>query len=229
MKVVIQCAGRKRPDAGKLRDADGTEISFVARPVLDERTQSTSRPCRPDDIVDVGTGTWRDVLARYNERYHQEGENPDRLLPAGDLYSPRAYRCLVDAFGAASVYILSAGWGLVRADYLLPAYDITFSNQKKVPKYARRGRRDDSWRDFNHLRDAALVPDESVHFFGGQDYLPLYYRSVDALAVRKVIYHKVALPHRPGYEYHQYLGPANTNWHYPVAEEFTRTHHGNTA
>lgn len=230
MKVVIQCAGRKRDGAGRLRDEAGAETAFVARPNLYTDEPAAFRPCRPDDTADPEAGTWRDVLARYNERYAREGANSDRLLPAGDLYSPRVYRGLVDAFGSANVYILSAGWGLVRADFLLPDYDITFSNQKKVSKYARRGQRDNApWRDFNQLRDAGLTPDETVHFFGGRDYLPLYYRLADALPGRKVIHHKTDTPRRAGYEYEAYTGPANTNWHYPAAEAFIRSHAGEAA
>ncbi len=143
MKVVIQCAGRKRDGAGRLRDEAGAEVAFVARPDLYTDGLAAFRPCRPDNPAGPEAGTWRDVLARYNERYAREGANPDRLLPAGDLYSPRVYRGLTDAFGPANVFILSAGWGLVRADFLLPDYDITFSNQPNVPRYARRGRRED--------------------------------------------------------------------------------------
>ena len=230
MKVVIQCAGRKRDGAGRLRDGAGAEVTFVTHPDLYTDEPALFRLCRPDDPAGPDLGAWRDVLARYNERYAREGANPDRLLLAGDLYSPRVYRGLTDAFGPANVFILSAGWGLVRADFLLPDYDITFSNQKKVPKYARRGRREDgSWRDFNQLRDAGLTPGEAVYFFGGRDYLPLYYRLADDLPGRKVIHHKTATPRRAGYEYEAYTGPANTNWHYPAAEAFIRSHAGEAA
>ena len=34
---------------------------------------------------------------------------------------------LVEIFGIDNVYILSAGWGLIRASFLTPNYDITFS------------------------------------------------------------------------------------------------------
>ena len=34
MKVVIQCAGQKRKEAGKLRSPSGEEIPFVASPTL---------------------------------------------------------------------------------------------------------------------------------------------------------------------------------------------------
>ena len=94
----------------------------------------------------------------------------------------------------------------------------------------RRGRREnDSWRDYNHLRDAGLRPDEPVHFFGGRDYLPLYYRLADDLPGRKVIHHKADPPRWAGYDYEAYMGPANTNWHYSAAEAFIRSRTGTAA
>lgn len=222
MKVVIQCAGRKRDSAGRLIDETGAEVNFVACPDLYAHELPGSRSCRPDDLLTTDAGTtWRNVLAQYNERYQREGSNPDRLLPAGELYSPRVYRRLIESFGPNNVYILSAGWGLVRADFLLPDYDITFSNQPNVPQYARRGRRmAEAWRDFNQLSDAQLSPDEPIHFFGGQDYLPLFYRLADGLPGIKVIHHKAKPLCREGYDYDAYKGAANTNWHYPAAEAF---------
>jgi hypothetical protein len=54
--------------------------------------------------------------------------NPLGLYPAYRLYENRVYGRLVEAFGVENIYILSAGWGLIRADFLTPYYDITFSH-----------------------------------------------------------------------------------------------------
>ena len=91
-----------------------------------------------------------------------------------DLYKPKIYGDLVGAFGWANVFVLSAGWGLIRSDFLTPDYDITFSSQGK-PWSKRSKRLTRPLQDFNHLKDARLSPDESIHFFGGMDYLELYY------------------------------------------------------
>ena len=53
--------------------------------------------------------------------------SPFGLLPAYQLYENSTYNRLVDRFGLSNVYILSAGWGLIPADFLTPHYDITFS------------------------------------------------------------------------------------------------------
>ena len=45
------------------------------------------------------------------------------LLPVYRLYANPVYERLVDKLGVANVYILSAGWGLIRADFLTPSYD----------------------------------------------------------------------------------------------------------
>jgi len=231
MKVVIQCAGKKRDEAGRLSDEEGTSVSFVAHPELYNYTADAPRQCRPDDEAGSGVGTWRDVLNRYNERYNREGSNPDHLLAASDLYRDRTYRDLVDALGSDSVYILSAGWGLVRAGFLLPYYDITFS--PKAEPCVRRDWRKEGWRDFNHLTGADIRPDEPIHFLGGLDYQPLYYRLTNDLPGRKVIHHKKSkkksVPHMPGYEYEAYMGRRSTCWYYSVAKEFIRSYTGEAA
>jgi hypothetical protein len=40
----------------------------------------------------------------------------------------------VDRFGLENVYVLSASWGLIRADFLTPYYDITFSSSADAYK-----------------------------------------------------------------------------------------------
>ena len=50
------------------------------------------------------------------------------LVNAADLYDNPAYRNLRECFGYKSIFILSAGWGLVRGDTKIPTYNITFSS-----------------------------------------------------------------------------------------------------
>ncbi len=172
MKIVIQCAGQKRQPAGTLKGPTGEEIVFVACPELCPPDGTSGvRYCRPDDLVGPGLGTWRESLVAYN----QDGENRHGLCTAAELYRPRIYRDLVLAFGSENVFILSAGWGLIRSDFLTPDYNITFSTQKNVPAWARRSKRLTlPPRDLNHLTPTVTSPDEPIHFFGGRDYLPLF-------------------------------------------------------
>ena len=94
--------------------------------------------------------------------------NPLRLLPAYQLYENKTYGLLVDRFGSESVYILSAGWGLVRSNFLTPYYDITFS--QSADKYKQRRKRD----RYNDFRMLPAQTTEKVCFIGGKDYLPLF-------------------------------------------------------
>ena len=142
MKIVIQCSGSKAKTAGSFHH-DGKPVAFVAHPELLPST-SESWFARPDDAIPGRTTTWREHLAAYNNA----GTNPDRLARAGSLYSPSAYRSALNAVGSEKLYILSAGWGLVRSDYFLPRYDITFSSQAD-PWQRRRSR--DVFHDFNQL------------------------------------------------------------------------------
>lgn len=156
MNIVIQCAGSKRANAGRMHTNDGTPVMFVSEPA--HAPESEHIFARPDDLSDTGK-SWRERLLEYNQEIDK---NPWVLVVAADLYRPQAYRELVNRFGIDKVFILSAGWGLVRGDFRLPDYDITFSGQAE--RYKRR-RRTINWADFNEL---PLHTSEPVVFLGGQ-------------------------------------------------------------
>src|SRR5213592_4041525 len=166
MKIVIQCSSTKDDLAGTFA-VNGRRVKFIAHPELHPLID-THVLSRPDDQIPVISTTWREHLVAYNAN----DSNPDGLLQAGALYSRPAYRALLRSVGYENLYILSAGWGLIRSDFLLPDYDITFSSQAEGWK--RRTKRD-AFRDFAHLTSAAVGRDETVYFFGGKEYLPLYY------------------------------------------------------
>jgi hypothetical protein len=115
--------------------AGGRPVVFVANPELAPPDDSVSY-ARPDDISDSGK-SWRDVLLEYNET---GGDNALGLCPGYQLYQNRIYAQLVDRFGLRKVYILSAGWGLIRADFLTPHYDITF--KQGAERFKRRKKQD---------------------------------------------------------------------------------------
>jgi hypothetical protein len=217
MRIVIQCAASKRSDAGRLKDRTGTPVTFVAHP--ENVVGAQGRYCRPDDLADSGLGTWRDVLVKYNQGFVRTGSNPDRLLPAGNLYEPPIYEKLVRRFHPTNVYVLSAGWGLVRADCLLPDYNITFSKSADVPREFRRNESEPGWSDFNQLRDSDRDDDET-HFFGTPTYLETFYRLTAGLRGNFLIHHRAKLRSRDGYEYVPFVGTARTNWHYLAAVAF---------
>lgn len=208
MKVVIQCAASKDPSAGYFRTSDGTPIKFVANPAA--CSQDTGYLyARPDDPADVPGQTWRDRLL---------GAIPagaTGLMPAHKLYRHAAYGALVERYGLENVFILSAGWGLIRADFLTPQYDITFS-AAAGPCLRRRQR--DRYADFKHL--TAEVGDEVV-FFGGKDYLPLFCElTADVGATKTVFYNSASPPITPGCQLVRYVTTTRTNWHYGCAVDF---------
>lgn len=211
LKIVIQCAGSKFENAGRLTTFSGEKVLFAAHP---ERYNLQGKCYRPDDIREGSGSTWR----AYLESYNRQGSNPNRLFPAGELAKAPIYKALIGKFGANNVFILSAGWGLVRSDYLLPYYDITFSNQGKP--YAKR-RPSDRFEDFNQLSNVGIQPDETIYFFGGQSYLPLYLKLTRNIATRKVIYHS----HDAAIQIQGYICipspfPGSQNWHYQCAQGF---------
>lgn len=215
MRAVIQCAGSKFSRAGMLTNGAGTRVRFVADTKLCTPESNTIH-ARPDDHAQGGE-TWREVLDHYNESHRLNGINPDDLLSAGNLYVPPIYRTLMRSNKVKGLYILSAGWGLVKASFLLPDYDITFSTSTNVARRCRRGSKDESWQDYNHLEGGS-----PVHFFGGLDYLPLFYKLTAGLVADTeiVIHHKAEPPRKKGYRYEQFKGTVNTNWHYQAAKQW---------
>ncbi len=202
MIFVIQCAATKNPAAGRLASRDGTPVLFVAKP---EQAPSTRDfiYARPDQ--DCGDGaSWRSQLLRYN----LEGSNPFGLLPACKLYSNPIYERMVDRFGIDRVFILSAGWGLISASFLTPAYDITFS--AAAEGYKRRSKTD-------HYLDFQMIPNaqEEAVFFGGKDYLPLFRKLTDCLRIKRTaFYNSSTPPDAPDCTLRRFLTATRTNWHY---------------
>ena len=210
MITVIQCAASKRPGAGHLRSPGGEPIIFVADPKV-APPDATHQYARPDDPFGTGL-SWRQVLVNYNAA--AKG-NPLHLCPAYQLYNNKTYERLVDCRGAQNVYILSAGWGLIRADFLTPFYNITFT--QSAESYMRR-RKTDRYADFRMLPDDT---EEDVLFFGGKDYLPLFCALTDRIRGRRtVFYNSVRIPNVPGCVLQRFATTTRTNWHYECANAF---------
>jgi hypothetical protein len=210
--VVIQCAGSKRCHAGSLRTTDGSRVSFVARPELGPPRKGIVY-ARPDDPSDRG-GTWRDALLAYNET---PADNPLGLLPAFELYQNEVYRTLVTRFGLESIYILSAGWGLITAAFLTPVYDITFS--ASAEGHARR-RKGDPYRDLCMLPNDAAGP---IVFLGSKEYVPLFATLTRTVrSMRTVFYNSSQPPSAPGCVLRRFDTRTRTNWQYKCAAAFIR-------
>lgn len=208
MKVVIQCAASKDPAAGYFRTSDGTPIKFVANPAACSQDPGYLY-ARPDDPSDAAGQTWRDQLVG------AIAAGAAGLTPAYKLYRHYAYNALAEKYGLENVFILSAGWGLIRADFPTPQYDITFSTAAG-PCLRRRQR--DRYADFKHL--TAAIGGEIV-FFGGKDYLPLFCElTADVSATKTVFYNSASPPITPGCHLVRYVTTTRTNWHYGCAIDF---------
>lgn len=210
MKIVIQCAASKNPTAGSMIDKSNRRVLFVADP----RQAPPSEQCtyaRPDDIFDRDV-TWREHLADYNRGSR---ENPLGLFPAYKLYANATYSELVDKFRTENVFILSAGWGLISAEFLTPQYDITFSPMAKGENaYKHRGRKD-KYEDFCLLPTASS---DDLVFLGGKDYLPLFASLTKSYTgTRHVFFNGVSRPLINGCNLIQFHTSTRTNWHYECA------------
>jgi hypothetical protein len=210
MIVVIQCAASKRSDAGHLVCAGGKPVVFVAHPEC-APADNAYVYARPDDLSE-GEISWREMLLKYNATPH---DNPLGLYPAYRLYRNRTYVRLVERFGPEKVYVLSAGWGLIRADFLTPYYDITYSQSAEAFK---RRRKADRYSDFCMLPDQT---EEEIVFFGGKDYLPLFCSLTSALWTKRTVFYNSARPPQPnGCTLERFETTARTNWQYECANAF---------
>jgi hypothetical protein len=216
-KIIIQCSGRKNGELWTVNRLNGIKVKFVSHPYLCEVTPGINL-FRPDDMVPDNSITWREYLSNYN----MQGKNPDNLLRAGDLYDNKTYHILIDKFKWENVYILSAGFGLVRSDFYLPLYDITFS---KKAKECNRRKKTDKFMDFNHLSaDIKNNSGDSVYAFVTPDYLDSFYDLTNCILANKYIFYKsMKIKQYPGYSYKIYKSRIQTNWHYYCAQEFAIT------
>ena len=207
----MQCAARKKPNAvchlRRLERAGGDvrRINPGVAPLGASRAYA-----RPDDASDVGP-SWRTVLRESNIRVTTRSASSRR----GNCTQNRTYGLLAEHCGLARLYILSAGWGLIQADFLTPPYDITFS--PNAGTYKRRGKKD-RYEDFRMLPPNCTEP---IIFFGGKDYVSLFCTlSQDAKAPRTVWYNSEKAPRAPGCVLRRFHTPLRTNWHYECAKAF---------
>ncbi|MFZ1662881.1 MAG: hypothetical protein WAT77_13060 [Paracoccaceae bacterium] len=208
---VMQCAKSKKTD-GWFRDQNNRKVSFVARPEL-APPEDGVRFVHPDS-VDEHSVAWRKRVFDYNLTFAETGQNPLGLYPAARLYQNECYGALAASVPSGRLYILSAGWGLVRSDYLLPNYDVSFSAAPGVPPHARR-RPSDEWRDFNMLDPMTTAP---VIFIGGQTYFrPFANLTRNYQGMRTAYYNVAQMPMLSGIEWRRFDTSARTNWHYRLA------------
>lgn len=207
MKVIISCCDRKN---GESFSHNGETINFVSR--VNEVVPDNELYFHPDDLIPTENITWRELIAQ------QEIRND--LLKAYNLYRPSIYSSLFEHFGN-DLFIYSAGWGIIRADYKLPKYNVTFSNSQNIPFYARRNN-DDVFNDFNHLE--GIERTERIVFIAGSDYVMPFCRQTEDLPNEKIIVYKNQnllndIPYlaNNNFQFIHYQTNRRTNWHYEFA------------
>ena len=206
--VVFPCAAAKSWDAARMPTPDDRSLFFVADPLAAPANPSLLYR-RPDDRATDGR-SFRQALDDYNR---QTDGNPWGLLPAWRLYRNAIYARMADSLGTPNLFILSAGWGLIRADYLTPDYDITFS--PSAERYKRRFARH-RFNDFRHLGGG---DHDRVLFAGGSDYIPLFLALTDHLHdVERVVYYNSTRAFEPRLaKFVRFKTRTRTNWHYEWA------------
>lgn len=212
VKVVIQCAASKVADAGYMKNPEGTPIRFIDDPKSSPRSD-VYIDLNPHDMI-TKNHSGLDILIRYNRDLYYA--NPFKLKKAYELYRSGVYRDLVDKLGVENVYILSAGWGLVRSDFLLPVYDITFSISAE--SYKRRSLRSKKYKDLNQLN---LNDNADLYFFGGKSYYDLFVgMTKDYSGSVNIFYNSKEKPQIKNCNLIHYDSTTKTNWHYKAAKEW---------
>jgi hypothetical protein len=199
--VVIICSKKK-----KKSNFDGyPEIKFKA-------VTNKINEFHPDDFIPNSEVKWR--------KYLEEHQNDKSLLSAFDLYSRKEYRSLYEKFHK-SLYILSAGWGLVNSEFKLPNYDITFSSTGE-PGTKRKTNDLNAYQDFNQM---SLNENEDIIFIGSVNYLPLFYKLTQDLNNRKLIFFFGQGNNLPKskinintFVYKKFHSSKNRSWYYELAK-----------
>jgi hypothetical protein len=213
MYFVMQCASSKDEEAPWLRTRDGRKVAFVAHPELAPPSKEFVW-AHPDDPSDTPGATWRELVERNDTCGNAHG-----LCPAWKLYLPPQYKLLVSTFGADRTFILSAGWGLVRSEFPLPQYDITFV--RSAASHKRRWA-SDTFADFAQLQVSSGAP---VVFLGGKDYLPLFHDMTREVRAQKIVPFRCApddasasVRKEDEVTWIPYRTQRCTNWHYSCVE-----------
>ena len=145
------------------------------------------------------------------------------IIPeAYNLYEPRnpfqtIYQESHNAFGNR-FYVASAGWGIIKSEFKIPDYNITFSDTDEENNY--RNPNNDYINDFNHI----LSIEGDILFLGSKKYLNQFISLTRNLPNRKIVFQnsqEILLPalNQNGGPFVQlyFPYPNNYTWHYAAA------------
>lgn len=160
--LVIPCTRGKISSAKPVFwSEEEREVLFVARP--EGGGQKPGPVWASPEGMKSPQLSWREFILQGNSG----GVCPDNLYAASELYKFPSF--VVEHIGRlppSRLFFLSAGWGLVRSDFRLPLYNITFNPLAK--EAFRRSPRMD-WADFF----PAELHSKDIVFLGGVAYAEL--------------------------------------------------------
>lgn len=209
MKIVFPCASKKNKTPFIY---NSKEICFVSQPKANTEKKIF---VTPDEAIMNENLTWRSIINKQ--------ENRNDLTKAYELYKHEIYKMLYEKF-KNNLYIFSAGWGIVSAEFKLPDYDITFSSGKKIQECTKR-KKEQHFDDFNHLN--GVDKNEKIIFIGLEKYLNSFLSLVAKLPNEIIIFHKnkntLSLKGTSEkIKFKKFERGTNRKWHYLCAEELIK-------
>ncbi len=172
-KIVFTCANRKYEDTDLIYEYNQIEFKW-------EENHQINR-YNPFDYIPVENIRWSVKLQDNNQEFVQ-------IPQAFELYKPKIYGRLRNCFGDR-FFIASAGWGIVKSDFRLPNYDVTFSaNAINTSSY-----RDSDMGFENDLNDLEIInnPEDitsPIVFLGPAPYIKQFVSLTQNLPNRKIIF-----------------------------------------
>jgi hypothetical protein len=202
---ILICSSDKR-DNSSLRYLNNQEVVLNATEGL-----------KPDDMAFDHDISWKEFIL----------ENQNELtipFKAFQLYSLSTYRLMRCAFGRR-FFIQSAGFGIIRSDFRIPEYNITFKGGNIVNhrRYIANGL--DGFNDLNHLLELNSN-NQDILFIGSREYIKQFIELTNNLSCRKIIFYKGNFNLRPYRNLNQQFvfvkyepeTSSNYTWHYELAD-----------
>lgn len=213
--IIIQCSAGKQFGGEWIEN--GKKVKFVANPLVAGNPPAGYVYKKPQDISTNGK-KYIDELVEYNKN----NSNPMKLFRAADLYKNETYKQLdlyCDSKGW-SFYILSAGWGLIKADYLIPNYDITFTSAAVAYK------KKTFHRDTIGINMMDAKQEQSIFCFVGKSYYEILDATTGVAGGKKYLFYLDKngnkIMNKRGYVTVPFTYHDGYRWNYACAQDFMK-------
>ncbi len=176
--IVISCSNKKN---GSNLVISGKQVSFCAKPKLAPKDGIIY--VHPDDRIRtrLQKATWREWINSIQEK--KDILDSYNLLEAYRLYDNAVYKKLYKKY-QDKLYIFSDAWGIIKASYRLPKYNVTFSSGKE--KHRMRNSNPPYFNDFNHLLN--IKSDDDIKLVAGSDYIIPFCEMTKSLKNKKSLF-----------------------------------------